>query len=45
VDPFQTHCFLENLEAPGIEPGTLGSAARNSDHQTTEAVTSSIMNI
>jgi hypothetical protein len=23
---------------PGIEPGTSGSVARNSDHQTTEAV-------
>jgi hypothetical protein len=23
--PFQTHCFSENLEAPGIEPRTSGS--------------------
>jgi hypothetical protein len=30
--PFQTHCLSENLEAPGIEPGTSGSVARNSDH-------------
>jgi hypothetical protein len=30
--PFQTHCFSENLEAPGIEHGTSGSVARNSDH-------------
>jgi hypothetical protein len=37
VDPFQTHYFSENLVAPGIEPGTSGSVARNSDHQTTEA--------
>jgi hypothetical protein len=22
--PFQTHCLSENLEAPGIEPGTSG---------------------
>jgi hypothetical protein len=36
---FQTHYFSENLVAPGIEPGICGSVARNSDHQTTEAVT------
>jgi hypothetical protein len=30
--PFQTHYFSENLVAPGIEPGTSGSVARNSDH-------------
>jgi hypothetical protein len=30
--PFQTHCFLENLLAPGIESGTSGSVARISDH-------------
>jgi hypothetical protein len=36
--PFQTHYFSENLIALGIESGTLGSAARNSDHLTTEAV-------
>jgi hypothetical protein len=35
---FQTHYFSENLVAPGIEPGTYGSVARNSDHKTTEAV-------
>jgi hypothetical protein len=35
---FQTHYFSENLVAPEIEPGTSGSVARNSDHQTTEAV-------
>jgi hypothetical protein len=34
--PFQTHYFSENLVAPGIEPGTSGSVARN--HYTTEAV-------
>jgi hypothetical protein len=38
VDPFQTHYFSENLVAAGIEPGTSGSVARNSDHWTTEAV-------
>jgi hypothetical protein len=31
-DPFQTHYFSENLVAPGMEPGTPGSVARNSDH-------------
>jgi hypothetical protein len=30
--PFQTYCCAENLVAPGIEPGTSGFAARNSDH-------------
>jgi hypothetical protein len=30
--PFQTHYFSENLVALGIEPGTSGSVARNSDH-------------
>jgi hypothetical protein len=34
--PFQTHYFSENLVAPGIELGTSGSVARNSDHYTTE---------
>jgi hypothetical protein len=29
---FQTHYFSENLIALGIEPGTSGSVARNSDH-------------
>jgi hypothetical protein len=29
--PFQTHYFSENLVAPGIEPGTSGSVAKNSD--------------
>jgi hypothetical protein len=29
---FQTHYFSENLIAPGIEPGTSGSVARNSGH-------------
>ena len=37
--PFQTHYYSENLVAPGIEPGTSVSVARNSDHYTTEAVT------
>jgi hypothetical protein len=36
--PFQTHYFSEKLLAPGIEPGTSRSVAKNSDHQTTEAV-------
>ena len=30
--PFQTHYYSENLVAPGIEPGTSVSVARNSDH-------------
>jgi hypothetical protein len=30
--PFQTQHFLENLVVLGIEPGTSGSVARNSDH-------------
>jgi hypothetical protein len=30
--PFQTHCYPENLAAPGIESGTSGYAARKSDH-------------
>jgi hypothetical protein len=36
--PFQTHYFSENLVVPGIDPGTSGSVARNSDHYITEAV-------
>jgi hypothetical protein len=36
--PFQTQYFSEHLLAPGIEPGTSGYVARNSDHQTAEAV-------
>jgi hypothetical protein len=38
VDLFQTHCYAENLAALGIELGTSGFAARNSDHYTTEVV-------
>jgi hypothetical protein len=30
--PFQNHYYSENLVAPGIEPGTSLSVARNSDH-------------
>jgi hypothetical protein len=36
--PFQTHCYSENLAAPGIEHGTSELAARNSNHLTMEAV-------
>jgi hypothetical protein len=39
--PFHTHYFSENLVAPGIEPGTSGSVARNSDHFSTNSVCSS----
>jgi hypothetical protein len=35
---YQTHCYSEHLVAPGIELETSESAARKSDHQTTEAV-------
>jgi hypothetical protein len=31
-NPFQTNYFSENLVTPGIEPGTCGYVARNSDH-------------
>jgi hypothetical protein len=31
--PFQTHCYLEYLVAPEIEPGTSVCAARNSGTQ------------
>jgi hypothetical protein len=34
--PFQNHYFSENLVVPGIEPGTSGSVARNSDNYITE---------
>jgi hypothetical protein len=37
--PFQTHCPSENLKAPGIEPRTSGSVARNSDHRSGPEVT------
>jgi hypothetical protein len=30
--PFRTDYFSKNLVAPGIEPETSGSVARNSDH-------------
>jgi hypothetical protein len=36
--PFQTHCYAENLVAPGIEPETSGTVASNSDQQTTVAI-------
>jgi hypothetical protein len=36
--PLQTHSFLGNLVAPGIEPQTFGFVATNSHHKTTEAV-------
>jgi hypothetical protein len=29
----QTHCYSENLAAPGTEPGASGSAARKTDHR------------
>jgi hypothetical protein len=36
--PFQAQYYSENLVAPQIEPGTSGTATRNSDRQTTEVV-------
>jgi hypothetical protein len=30
--PFQTHYFSENPVVPGMEPGSSGYVARNSDH-------------
>jgi hypothetical protein len=38
---FQTHCYSEILVAPGIELATSATVARNSHHQTTEAVVTS----
>jgi hypothetical protein len=38
VDPFQTHCYSDNLVAPGIEHGISGFSARNSEHRITEEV-------
>jgi hypothetical protein len=34
--PFQNHCYSEILVVPGIEAGTSGSVARNSDLYATE---------
>nr|CAD7203059.1 unnamed protein product [Timema douglasi] len=31
-NPFQTHCFPDNLDAPGVKPGTSGPVARTYDH-------------
>nr|CAD7574517.1 unnamed protein product [Timema californicum] len=31
-NPFQTHCFPDNLDTPGITPRTSGSIARTNDH-------------
>jgi hypothetical protein len=31
-NPFQTHCYTENLVELGIELGTSAALARNSDH-------------
>jgi hypothetical protein len=30
--PLQTHCYTENLVAPGIAPWTFGFEVGNSDH-------------
>jgi hypothetical protein len=35
---FQSHCYSENLVAPGIEFEISLTAARNSDYEITEAV-------
>jgi hypothetical protein len=42
MDPVPDPLPLRNLVWPGIEPGTSGSVARNSDHQTTEAAYSTM---
>jgi hypothetical protein len=34
--PFRTHYYLQNMVAPGIEPGISGLVASNSEHWTTE---------
>jgi hypothetical protein len=31
-NPLLNYCYSENLVASGLEPGTSGLAARNSDH-------------
>jgi hypothetical protein len=36
--PFQIHYYLGDLVEPRIERWTSGSAARNSDHETTEVI-------
>jgi hypothetical protein len=41
VDPVLDPLLSENLVVPGIEPGTSGFVARNSGHQTAEAVRNS----
>jgi hypothetical protein len=38
VDPVPDPLTLRKSGSAGIEPGTSGSVARNSDHETTEAV-------
>jgi hypothetical protein len=38
VDPVPDPLLLRTSGSAGIEPGTSGSVAKNSDHQTTEAV-------
>jgi hypothetical protein len=43
VATFQTYYFSENLVAPGIDPETTGSVARNSDHWNTERPLSDMM--
>jgi hypothetical protein len=43
VDHVPDPYFSENLVGPGIEPGTSGSVARNSDYQTTEAILNAII--
>jgi hypothetical protein len=40
MDPFQSHCFSENLVAQGIELESSENIARNSDYWTAEAVIS-----
>jgi hypothetical protein len=42
VDPVPDPLLLRKSCIAGIEPGTSGLAVRNSDHQTTEAVHTSM---
>jgi hypothetical protein len=42
--PFQTHCFSENMVAPGIERETFGPVARHFDHYTKRWSTNKIIN-
>nr|CAD7456085.1 unnamed protein product [Timema tahoe] len=44
LTPFQTHCYTENLVAPGNKPGTSGFVTRNSDYKPQRGIQSVITN-